>query len=624
MLEAIRKRSASFLVKLLFGLLVLSFGLWGIADVFNPGRGGDWAAEVGDSRIPAATVRSEYQRELRRLNSAFGTIDSEQAKALGLPNRVLNQIVDRTLLDLGAEDLGIVVGDTLVRQAIQADPTFHNQLGTFDANLFRQILSINGLTENDYVTMIRDEIARNQLVGSVVAGATVSPSIVDAIYRYRGEKRVAEILRVDDAAMGDIAEPDEAELQKFYKDNETLFTAPEYRAVTAVILLTRDLAKDIAVSDEELEAAFNQRINELGQPERRTLRQMVFSDEKAAIKAYDRIAGGADFATVAKEEAGLEPDALDVGTVTRDQLPAELADAAFALAKNVVSKPVKSPLGWHLIEVTAIEPAHRPSLADVRDKLAAEVANEKALDTMFDLTNRLEDALGSGATLEEAAAELDLDVRKIAAIDPQGLNPEGRPVADLPPGFLDVVFATDENSESPLTEAGNEGYFILRVDAVTPPTLKPLDSVRSDVVKAWKAQRRSELAKKTADSLASRIKGGIDPASLATEKGPVFVTSTPFTRSGEGFPDTLPKALIAAVFRTPPGDTVVVRGEKASYVARTKAVVAADPTADQARLTELRDELARARGVDLLSQLTGALRQQYPVTVNNRQLENLF
>ena len=624
MLEAIRKRSSSLLVKLLFGLLVLSFGLWGIADVFSPGGGDNWVAEVGDLQIPAATVSNEYQRELRRLNTALGNIDAEQAKALGLPSRVLNQIVNRTLIDLGAADLGIAVSDGLVRQAIQADPTFRNQLGNFDADLFRQILSINGLTEDQYVARLRGDIARNQLLGSVAAGIAIPSSMVDAVYRFRGERRVAEVLRVEDAAMGDIDEPSDVQLRQFYQDNATLFTAPEYRAVTAAILSTRDLAKEIAVSDQELESSFEERIEELSQPERRALRQMVLSDEGAAIKAYDRIAGGADFATVAKEEAGLELDTLEIGTVTQDRLPAELADVAFAAAEGTVSKPVQSPLGWHLIEVTAIEPAHRPALAEVRDVLATEIANEKALDAMFNLTTRLEDTLGSGATLEEAATELDIELRSIAAIDPQGLEPEGRPIADLPVGFLDAVFATSEKAESSLTEAGDEGFFVLRVDTVTPPAPKPFESIRNEIAAAWKAERRAERAKETADLMASSLKGGSDPAALAAEKGAVFVTSTPFSRSGEGFPDTLPKALLAAVFNVQPGEPVVVRGQDASYVARPKTVVAADPGTDQAGLTSLREELARAQGVDLLSQLTQALRQQHPVMVNNRALEDLF
>jgi peptidyl-prolyl cis-trans isomerase D len=243
---------------------------------------------------------------------------------------------------------------------------------------------------------------------------------------------------------------------------------------------------------------------------------------------------------------------------------------------------------------------------------------------MFDLTTRLEDALGSGATLEEAATELNIKVRKIAAIDPQGLNPEGQPIADLPAGFLDAVFATNENSESALTEADDQGYFVLRVDKVTPTEPKPFDSVRNDVTRAWKAEKRAARAKETAVSIVSELKGGSDPAKLATEKGAVFSTTTPFSRSGEGFPDTMPRTLIAAIFRAQPGEAVVVRGQDASYVARTKTIVAADPATDQAGLNNLQDELARAQGLDLLAQLTLALRQQYPVTVNDRVLQDLF
>ncbi|NJN06236.1 MAG: hypothetical protein HC814_07535 [Rhodobacteraceae bacterium] len=172
---------------------------------------------------------------------------------------------------------------------------------------------------------------------------------------------------------------------------------------------------------------------------------------------------------------------------------------------------------------------------------------------MFDLTTRLEDALGGGATLEEAAKELNITARSIAAIDPQGLNPEGQPIADLPAGFLDTVFATNENAESPLTEAGDEGFFVVRVDTVTPPAPKPFESIRNEIAAAWKAERRAERAKETADSIVSGLKGGGDPAALAAEKGAVFVTSAPFSRSGEGFPDSLPKALIAAVFQRPAG-----------------------------------------------------------------------
>ena len=104
MLEAIRKRSASLVVKLLLLLLVLSFALWGVADVFSPGRDENWAAEVGGVVIPTQDLNDAYQNELRRLRPLLGTaIDAEQAQALGLPERALTQVISRALLDLGAK-----------------------------------------------------------------------------------------------------------------------------------------------------------------------------------------------------------------------------------------------------------------------------------------------------------------------------------------------------------------------------------------------------------------------------------------------------------------------------------------------------------------------------------------
>ena len=116
--------------------------------------------------------------------------------------------------------------------------------------------------------------------------------------------------------------------------------------------------------------------------------------------------------------------------------------------------------------------------AEVKDRLEAELKREKALDQLVEQGNRLEDTLGRGATLEEAAAELHLPLRAVPALDPQGMTAAGEPVADLPSHFIETAFATPQSSESTLTEADRDTYFIVRVDTVTPSTAKPFESVR--------------------------------------------------------------------------------------------------------------------------------------------------
>ena len=140
MLEAIRKRAGSLVVKILFLFLVLSFGIWGIADVFRPGRGADWAAEVGGVKISTAAFQEEYRDALRRLGQALGSpVEAEQARALGLPNSVLDRMIEGVLFDRAAADLGVTLTDAMVREQIKSDPRFRNQAGAFDPDVFRPI-----------------------------------------------------------------------------------------------------------------------------------------------------------------------------------------------------------------------------------------------------------------------------------------------------------------------------------------------------------------------------------------------------------------------------------------------------------------------------------------------------
>ena len=146
------------------------------------------------------------------------------------------------------------------------------------------------------------------------------------------------------------------------------------------------------------------------------------------------------------------------------------------------------------LRVTKVEAGHESTFDEVKDKLRQTLAREKALDDLYDLANKVEDVLGGGATLEEAASKLSLKLRTVEAIDGEGKDRAGNPVKDVPasPRFVQTAFETAEQTESIMTDAGDNGYFLLRVDAVTPPALKPLDTIRDQVVNAWKSQKRAE------------------------------------------------------------------------------------------------------------------------------------
>ncbi|NQV47766.1 MAG: SurA N-terminal domain-containing protein [Rhodospirillaceae bacterium] len=622
MLGAIRKRSAGIVVKTLLGMLILSFALWGVADVFSPGGGDNSVATVGDAKIGPEQLRREYQREIERLSNALGTpLNDEQARMFGIVDGVLNRIVDRSLYDLAASGLGILVTDNIVRDDIRHFPGFKNENGEFDRNRFQQLLFSNRLSETAYVDMMRGDVRRAQLL-SIFDGGEISTPMAETLYRHRNEKRIAESVSILMSSITDIPEPTEEDLAKYHKDNAGRYTAPEFRSLTAISLKAADLAKEIAVADEAVAAAYEDRLNEFSTPEMRTLEQIRLSDEEGAKKAHSLLGTGEKFAKVAKDLADMSDTDIELGQMSKAQMPPELADVAFNLVEGGYTAPIKTVLGWHILRLVSIEPAKQKPLSDVREKIATEIATEQALDALYGLANKLEDELGSGSTLEDAARAFNLPLVMIADIGRDGSDRNGKLVENLPGSeFIGAAFNTPEGMESQLTEAGSDGYFIVRVDQVTAPQLTPLADVRNEVSEDWKKAKRAELAKQQADAMVEKINGGEDLFKLAADKGLKVTTTAPFLRSGSG---DLSTGLVDALFDIQKGKSVTDISGEAYVVARVKEIVTVNAAADQAAVTKVGNELATSLRSDLMDQLARGLRTYYPVSINNQAVNAQF
>src|SRR5690606_36594262 len=163
---------------------------------------------------------------------------------------------NRRLLDLEARELGIRVSDDLVRDRIVSEPAFAGPTGTFDRDRFEQTLFNSGLTEGDFVAMMRGDLARGMVTQSVVAGAAAPDSLVRRLYADVAEKRVAEgsVLPATAAVTG--PEQSDAVRAEAYEKDRQRWMAPECRAVTAVRLRREGLMAGAQVSEERLQGAY--------------------------------------------------------------------------------------------------------------------------------------------------------------------------------------------------------------------------------------------------------------------------------------------------------------------------------------------------------------------------------
>ena len=608
----------------LFGMLIASFAVWGIGDIFRGSTQVRAVAEIGGEPILDREYARALSREINRISQRLGAqLEMDQARAFGIPDQVLSQMIGRALFDRKAVDLGMIVTDDQIRRLIAQQDAFKNELGGFDRARFEQQLRRLGMGENEYVATLRRDIIRQQLAGAVSEAVTVPRQLVEALYGYRNERRVAQYLLVRNDSITDMAAPNEPALVAFHKEFSERFMAPSRRAVTLVQLRAADLAAESAVSEARLREEFASRFEDFVTPEKRSLEQIVFQDEALAREAKTRLDGGAYFATVAEEMTGEPP--IDLGAMERNVLPPELAEPAFALPEGTASAPVESVLGWHILRVVKVEPRQEPAFEEVREELATDIAMQIAIDSMVSIANQLDDELGAGASLEEAARALNLTPRRIESIDRQGRDPAGEPVTGLPADrFLALAFETEAGRESLLTEAANGDFFILRVDSVTLAQLRPLDEVRAEVTELWRDAQRAKLARQKAEALAERIKSGNAFEVVATEAGLSVARTKPVTRFETAVASTPSPTLASKLFQVSVGEVTTATAAEGHLVAKLIEIVAADPYTDPDTVAAVRESLVGALRDDLLEQFLATMRGEYGVEIKEQALDELL
>ncbi len=622
MLIQMRSKAAKAVTFLLFALLILSFAIWGIGDIFRVAPNAAVVAEVGAVKITQYDFSRDLSREMNTLRQRFGgQFDIAQAQALGIVDQILQQMITRALFEQQAEDLRMLVGEDQVRRHILELPVFQNEIGQFDRLRFEQILRANSLSEAQFVATLSSDIKRQQIV-EAVTGASAAPRVLaEALYAHQQERRVAETLLISADNLPALGEPSDEDLQKTHEENAGRFRAPEYRDLTLIHIVAEDLAKEVSISEEELRAEFESRRDEFGVPERRGVEQMVFADEAEALAAKALLDEGRVFAAVS--ESTLERGPVDLGMVSREDLELqvpEMAEVAFALEAEAVGGPVESPFGWHILRVKTIEPGQEPDFEAAREELARELALREAVDAMVSIANDLDEELGSGASFEDAAEMLQLELRRIPATDRTGKDPEDNVIAGLPPigEFGPVAFETEVGGESLLVETRDGDYFAIRVNAVTPAATRPLEDVRDQVVTLWKQLEQDRLARERAEALAKRVRDGESLAAVAESEGLAVTATEPVTRRQTENPGLATRELSAKLFEIAKGEVAVAPVGNGYAVAKLTEIQPPDLSADAEAIEGLQESLAQSLQSDLLAGFIETLRGQVGVSINDR------
>ncbi len=547
-----RKASSNWLGKtimaVVMGVLIISFGIWGIADIFR-GFGQSTLATVGRTEISTNEFRQLYTERLQQIGRQFGRpLTADQARAFGLDRQVLQQAIAEAALDEEARRLGLGQSDAETMRQIVSDPNFKGVGGAFDPQRFQAMIRQFGFSEQRYVADQRKVSLRRQIAGTISAGLEPSKVRIDALSRFQNEQRSIEYVKLDAAQAGPIDPPSPETLAAYFDDHKTQFRAPEYRKISFVAITPEDVGKWTEVSDEDAKKLFEQRRSRLGAPEKREVSQIVFPNAEEALSARNRIASGTSFEELAKER-GLNTADVDLGMVAKSGIiDTAIADAAFSLPSGEVSQPVQGKFGVALVKIGKIEAGVEPSYESVAANLKKEIATERARAKVAELRDKMEDERGGGASVIEAAQKLGLSAVTIDAVDRSGRQPGGQLVSNIPRG-LDVVsqaFNSDVGVDNdPISFSG--GYVWYDVIGITPSRERGLEEVKDQVEARWRDDQISSRLKTKATEMVQKLEQGRSLADEAAAAGLKVETVSGFKRDAS-LPG-VPAGAITAAFR---------------------------------------------------------------------------
>jgi len=572
MLQEMRKYAKSKLANVLLGLLAVSFVSWGVGD-FVRASNDTSVAKVGGVAIDQQDFRRDYTNAVRNEATRRGeaTLTPEQVRQLKISDNVLEQKIQSQALDNVVKKLGLTASDAMVTTTIHRIPAFSGPTGQFDRGTFQRIIERYGYGEQGFIELIRADTARTQLVQAVEGGFKVPQGYAKLLYNYFTEARAADYIVVDAKSLGAIPAPSDADLTAFVKAHPGQFSTPEYRDVTYAAITPDDLIPTIKVTDELIQQAYDDHKDEFVVPEKRDLDQLSFQSEVAAKAAFDKAQKGG-FDLLANEKGEKATPQMAITAADLDPVRAKIV---FALPKDGISPPMKTPAGsYAIVRVKAITPGVTRTLDSVKEDLRGKIARELAASKLSDMSNAYTDASSGGLALADAAKKVGMKTGRIAAIDLNGLGPDGQKVAAPDDQeFRNIAFHTEPGDEGDPQLAKSGALYVVSVNSITAPKLKPLEQVRPQALAAWTEQARITLLKKKAQDLTAQAnrEGSLDGASKAigasVQKSPALEHSTS--------DDTFSPALIGQIFTAKPGQTVLgPKGKSGDYVlARITGIV---------------------------------------------------
>lgn len=521
MLQAIRDRVTGIIAWVIVGLISVTFALWGV-DSYLGGSVSNYAAKVNDTEISTDQYRLGLRQQANRIQAMLGErFDRSMLNTDEFKRAVLKRLVEEELLLQAADDYGLSISDSYLAARIHADSAFQTA-GEFDGERYKNLLSQQGMSPSLYEHQLRRSLLINQLISSISTSSIVTDAAVSQGLRLQNQAREIAFLRLPLTPWLERVEVSEEEIAAYYEANSGQFVEPQQVRLNYLELNLEDLRAEISIDEARLRQLYEEEKTRLAGEEQRQARHILIelpegagAAEEAAARERARairqqLQNGADFAALAEAESddpGSAAQGGDLGFFSRGFMVPEFEQAAFSLEPGQISEPVRSPFGFHIIEVTDIRAREVPGFEEMRDELRRRATQDEAEQRFYDIADRLSQlTFEIPDSLQPAADELDLEIRTSDWISESGGPGIGRYEQVLGATFSEDVLDQRNNSQ-PLEVEPNH-VLVVRVAEHQPARPLPLEAVSDRIRKRLVREKAASQLRERGQALLERLEAG--------------------------------------------------------------------------------------------------------------------
>lgn len=602
MLSSFRAFAKSPFAAILIGILVVSFGLFGVRDALKAQLATD-VIVAGKRKVGPQEFKLQWDQARRGLEQQAGQpVTTELMVENHYDSRLVDELATQESFGALMDKIGLHPSDELIKAQIEKNPAFFDQVsGRFDKKLYEGLLQQNNLTVAKFEQSLRDQISQAHLASAIVDGLRTPRAFSALGAIYMTESRDVGYFTVGPNAVPQVAPPTDAQLTKFMQDNASKLMRPEYRVLTVVRFSPALVADKVTVSDADIEKQFNFRKDTLNKPETRSLVQVPGKDTATAQAIAARLTKGEDPRAIAKSY-GVE--AIPYVDKPKSAIAdSKVGDAAFSMAPGAV-QVVQGALGPAVVKILAVTPGHVATIAEARPLLEAEARKTVAAEKIYELSQKYEDAHDRGATLTEAAAKAGVPVVTLGPLSEQGVDSRGQPVPGLTQQLVQSAFNLPQGGETDIEEEGNGESYAVRVEKIIPKALPALAEVRPQLAQFWMGQELTKRLRAKADELTARLEKGQSLEAVAASVGGRVTHLAGLDRQNAGQNKDLSQESLGKVFSLKVGEAFSGADAKSFGIAVGKVEALHGPTPSAlGRITEstrpqLTQALFREIGVD--------------------------